>query len=334
MFVSYGRSSDVAAWIGDSPYVTITTTPRPSELTSEVVVSEPVDDDGSATVDARADLGRRPSGTEGRDGGGRRPRRVTGRIRPVARRVHSDERTVTTTIDVPDDISVLIASDGTAPAPTDVCDRLAARQLDAVGGTAAGRRRARLPRRHRAARLGLRAPPPLARTPSQPPKGPRGKLPSAPKPPVPCGAARCGSGRRAIGRAKRIALLPLIVIPALALTACSADYWPSFDQAAADDGAGHDGDRPPIREDPDASEAPDDDETEAMEPAVTVPQMERIMARSRSTTTEADAALDPAAIAERFTGPALARSRGQLHDPHDAARPARLRPRSRRRRSR
>ena len=44
----------------------------------------------------------------------------------------------------------------------------------------------------------------------------------------------------------------------------------------------------------------------AMEPAVTVPQMERIMRSVAVSTTEADAALDAAAIAERFTGPALA----------------------------
>jgi hypothetical protein len=135
------------------------------------------------------------------------------------------------------------------------------------------------------------------------PKGRRSKLPSAPKPRA-VRRSEVTGGRRSIGRAKRIALVPLVAIPAIALSACSADYWPSFDQAApttstpTETPAATDG----------STEEPDDDAA-LMEPAVTVPQMERIMRRIAVFTTEADAALDATAIAERFAGPALAERR-------------------------
>ena len=53
----------------------------------------------------------------------------------------------------------------------------------------------------------------------------------------------------------------------------------------------------------DAAEAPE--ESEEMEPAVTVPQMERIMRSIAVSTNEADEARDAAALPARFTGPAL-----------------------------
>ncbi len=136
VFVSYGRSSDVAAWLGDSPV-------RGGAL-------------------RRRGRGAHERGR--RDRAGRRRRLPTadgatptdsGRPAPRARR--SPPRTppprrsdptcgstssppsarVTTTIDVPDDISVLLATDGTAPGSDRRRDRLAARQLHAVGRTAA-----------------------------------------------------------------------------------------------------------------------------------------------------------------------------------------------------
>ena len=107
-----------------------------------------------------------------------------------------DERSVTT-IDVPDDISVLLATDGTAPAPTDLAiawpldnstpwagPLLAGGALVFLGGIAL-------------LVSGLRAPPSFARPPSQPAQGPNGKLPArteaADAPPEP--------GRQRSGRA-------------------------------------------------------------------------------------------------------------------------------------
>jgi hypothetical protein len=294
VFVSYGRSSDVTAWLGDAPYVAVGYDAEAEELTNDVVVSEPVADD-SSSADAATDAV--PPATEGK----------VAAADPAASPIGSDlwldefsgEGSVTTTIDVPEDISVLVASDGTAPAPSDLeiswpLDNstpwagplIAGGALVFLGGLALlfsgfrHHRRSRGPRRN----LG---------------KGPRGKLPSAPKPKS-IRRSQVSGGRRAIGRVKRVAIVPLLLIPAVALTACSADYWPRFDLAPATTTAAATETTLPT-DDP-----PADDAVEAMEPAVTVPQMERIMRRVAVSTNEADAALDTNAIAERFAGPALA----------------------------
>ena len=168
VFVSYGRSSDVAAWLGDSPYVAVHYDAEAEELTSEVVADR-------AGRRRRFDGRRRPADRSGdrhrgRHGARRGPRRLPGRIRPVARRVHrraqrhDHDRRARRHLGAARHRRHRTRSDRPR-------DRLAARQLDAVGRTAARRRRARLPRRHRTARLGLRAPPPFARPPSQPAQG-------------------------------------------------------------------------------------------------------------------------------------------------------------------
>jgi hypothetical protein len=294
VFVSYGRSSDVAAWLGDAPYVVVGYDAEAEELTSDVVVSEPVADDSSSAGAATDPVA---PATEGE----------ATAADPAASPIGSDlwldefsgERSLTTTIDVPEDISVLLASDGTAPAPSDLeiswpLDNstpwagplIAGGALVFIGGLALlfsgfmHHRRSRGPRRNLQ-------------------KGTRRKLPSAPKPPS-IRRSQVSGGRRAIGRAKRVAIVPLLLIPAVALTACSADYWPRFDQAPATTTAPATETALPT-DDPAA-----DDAVEAMEPAVTVPQMERIMRRVAVSTNEADAALDGNAIAERFAGPALA----------------------------
>jgi hypothetical protein len=300
VFVSYGRSSDVAAWLGETPHAAVKFDAEAEEFTSEFVVNAPVGDDGSA---ADPELGTVPPTTTA-------PEATA--VDPSASPVGSDlwldefsgERSVTTTIDVPEDITVLLASDGTAPAPSDVeiswpLDNstpwagplLVGGALVFLAGLALlfsgfmHHRRSRGPRRNL-------------------PTGPRGRLARGPKPQS-IRRSQITGGRRALGRAKRIALLPLIVIPAIALSACSADYWPRFDQApAATASASATASETPQPTDEATDDASPDGE--AMEPAVTVPQMERIMRRAAVLTSETDAALDTTTIAERFAGPALA----------------------------
>ena len=306
VFVSYGRTSDVAAWLGDSPYAAVHYDAEAAELTSEVVTAtdegeRPVDDGEDTPTDAPATDA--PATETPAAEGDAAAQPADPAASPAGSDLWLDEFTdegrITTTIDVPEGISVLLASDGTSPAPSDV---EISWPLDnstpwagplIVGGALVfvvgllllvsgfvNHRRSRGPRRNV-------------------PKGSRAKLPSGPKPralrgPVP-------GGRRAIGRAKRVALVPLIVIPAIALSACSADYWPRFDQAAPSTTAPATG--TPSATDG-ATEEPAETE-EVMEPAVTVPQMERIMRRIAVFTTEADAARDATAITQRFAGPAL-----------------------------
>jgi len=284
VFMAYGRASDVEAWLGTSPYVAIGYDTEAEQLTSEVVVTEPVDDDNSA---ADATPTPAPPAAEAD---------AAATADPTASPAGSDlwldeftgERSVTTTIDVPSDISVLVASDGTAPAPSDLelswpLDNATPWAGPLIVGGAlvfvvgllllfSGFRH------HRRSR------------------GPRRNLPSAPRPRSIRRSQVTTSSRRAIGRAKRVALVPLLLVPALALTACSAEYWPRFDQSPQT--------TPLATVTPAPTEEPEVDDTE-MEPAVTVPQMERIMRRVAVFTNEADTALDATAIAERFEGPAL-----------------------------
>lgn len=293
VFVSYGRSSDIAAWLGDAPYVSVGYDAEAGEFTSEVVVGDPIAGDGTS-----AGAATEPAPAEGEADAGADPA-----ASPAGSDLWLDEftgeRSVTTTVDVPEGISVLLASDGTAPAPTNL---QISWPLDnstpwagplLVGGALvflAGfallfsgfmhHRRSRGPRRNL-------------------PKGPRGKLPSAPKPPS-IRRSQLSGGRRAVGRAKRVVLVPLLLIPAVALTACSADYWPRFDQPPATTAPATETALPT-----DEAQA-DEEAAEAMEPAVTVPQMERIMRRVAVFTSETDTALDAATVAERFDGPALA----------------------------
>jgi hypothetical protein len=318
VFMAYGRLSDVVAWIGDDEYATIGYDPADGELVTtdsadlEAEADEPGDEAAEETTSptARPAPSATPAPTPEPTAGTEADASGELEVDPAANPAGSDlwldevsgERTVTTTIDVPEDIAVLIASDGTNPAPSKISlawpldnatpwagPLLAGGGLLFLGGIVLvisgflHHRRSRGPRRN---------------------QGPRGKLPSGPKPPA-LRRSQIG-GRRAIGRAKRVALLPVIVLPVLAFTACSSDYWPSFEQPPAST-APATTEPPADPEDATETEAPDGDETEteALVPAVTVPQMERIMTNVSTTATEADAALDAGAAADRFTGPAL-----------------------------
>ena len=58
------------------------------------------------------------------------------------------------------------------------------------------------------------------------------RLPRAPKPKTIKEVTGNGGGRRAIGRAPRIAVVPVVLVAGLALSGCSADYWPTFGTGA------------------------------------------------------------------------------------------------------
>lgn len=282
VFLAYGRSSDVEAWIGEAPYVSIGYDAEVEDFASEVVVAEPVEDSSPGSGAAR------PQETEVEDVVAESPSGSDLWLDEF-----TGERTVTTTVDVPEDISVIIASDGTEAAPGRIA---VAWPLDnstpwagpliaggalvflvGIGLLISGflhHRRSRGPRRNL-------------------PKGPRGRLARAPKP---SRAQVTGGGRKGIGRARRVAVLPVLLVPALTLSACSADYWPSFD-AAPETSA-------PATT-PESTDEPIAEEDSTVQPAVTVPQMERIMRRVAVFTKEVDDARDSTRVAERFVGPAL-----------------------------
>ncbi|MBM7505023.1 hypothetical protein ACFPER_14860 [Agromyces aurantiacus] len=289
VFFAYGRTDDVLAWIGDDPYVSVGYDAETGDLVSETVVATPVEDDTPTAPETDAE--------------GAADEAAEPAVSPAGSDLWLDEvtaeRTLTTTIDVPEGISVILASDGTEPAPgrivvswpldnsTPWAGPLIAGGalvfLIGVGLVISGflaHRRSRGPRRNL-------------------PKGPKGKLMRAPRPSRAQRSAAAGGPRRSSGRARRVVLVPALLVPALALSACSADYWPDLSSApettapatpAATDEPGDGGD---------AAETPE------IVPAVTVPQMERIMRSVAVFTTEVDEARDSKRLPERFTGPAL-----------------------------
>jgi len=263
-FAAYGRATDVEAWVGDAPHDVVGWDDESGELVSRTVAGtdEPVPDPEGSDLWYR----------------------------------EYDGSSLTFTVDVPDDVSLVVASDGTAPAPDEISVTWPlSTSTPAAGPLIAGglvllavglglyvwalrhHRRLRGPRR----RGGDGGRPQRASRRSS-----RRALAAAGPGTVP----RQGGGRR--GRRSRTALLPVLVVGALALSGCSADYWPSSDGG------------PAATPTPTASTAaPQADEIQP--PVLTSNQAERIVERIAATAAEADAALDADAAAARFTGPAL-----------------------------
>lgn len=295
VFVAYGRASDVDAWVRGDDHVAVHYDAESGELVSEVV-------EGEAPADASAEESVpsvEPAPTEQPAEGDAEASVEEAAVSPADSDLWLDQFTgdasVIATVDVPEGISVIVASGSADPAPDEIT---VAWPLDnatpwagplLVGGSlmfllglglllsgVLSHRRSRGPRRNL-------------------PKGPRG---------MPRGLGRKGgaSGTRAIGGGRRAFLAPLVLVPALALSACSADYWPSFDSATAGDASESAAPTPTPSASGEPAEAPEEIDSV---PAVTEPQMERIMRKIAVFTTESDEARSTDALDARFTGPAL-----------------------------
>jgi hypothetical protein len=284
IFLAYGRSDDVAAWIGDDAYATVALSEETGELTSTVTdaVAPVALDAGTdaVTADATADVD------------------ATTIVNPAGSDLWLDEftgtDTLTTTLTLPEGISVLVASDGIEAAPASI--RLSWASDNATpwaGPLLAGGavlllaglvlyvlallhlRRSRRPRRNV-------------------PRGPRmPRLPRAPRPKA-IKASQITSSRRGITR--RVAIVPMVLVSGLALSGCSADLWPDITATST---ATETASPTPLATDSVEAAA------ELPPPAVTVSQLEMIMSEISLLSADADATLDTEAIATRFTGPAL-----------------------------
>ena len=279
VFVAYGRTDDVKAWIGAEDYADVGFDSEANALTvstatgtATAAVTEPVDETAEVTP-----LPTNPAGSD------------------LWLEEFSAPESLTTTINVPAGISVLIASDGTAPAPTEISVAWPTDNSTPwagpliVGGALMALigfviyllgllhlRRSRRPRRNV-------------------PRGPRmPRLPRVPRPKT-IKASEITGPRRSIG--KSMIAVPLVLVSGLVLSGCSPEFWPSAAPEATGTATATASPTAEGTEEPVADEAP--------EPAVTVPQLERIVGGIVNLTAEADANLDAAAIATRFTGPAL-----------------------------
>lgn len=271
VFASYGRTADLEAWLADVPYTAVTLGAESAVQTATVQPTEtaPAAEDAAARTPVGSDLWLDEFQQTG---------------------------SLVTTLRLPSDMSVLVASDGTAPAPADITltwpiddSTPWAGPLIAGGAIALliglvlyllGIRHVRRSRRPRRKGLPLPVTEPISIADADAvDAAKKGVITSSPS----RRGRTPGPGRRA-----------LVAVPALGLSAvlfagCSADAWPQFP----------------------ASETPSPTPTVIVPegqfpPAVTETQAERIVARISATVSQADAALDAAAAETRLTGPALA----------------------------
>ncbi|MWV50131.1 hypothetical protein GRS96_12720 [Rathayibacter sp. VKM Ac-2803] len=269
LVLAYARTSDVLGWVGGSEYEAIGYRSEPAALTASeetgtsLELASDVATADAAVVDPRgSDLW-----LEQFEGTG----------------------SITVALDVPEDVSILIATDGTAPAasdvsvswPVDTATPLAGPLL--LGGAFfllvglvlyiwafLHLRRQHGPRR----------------------KGPQGKVPRGARRPRARAGIQASVAAPRPARRRGLLVLPVVVGTSVLLAGCSSDYWP--DLAAGATGT------PSASASSTAAPA-----AEVATPVVTTQQAEAIVASVADVASAADAAHDATALAERFQGEAL-----------------------------
>jgi len=281
VFAAYGRTGDVSAWVADVPHTEVSVDDQGAVVSTLV---EPEDDPEDAqTQDAAAPPARDPAGSD------------------LWLQEYSSDGRTTIPLQLPANMSVIVASDGTAPAPETISVTWPADNstpwagplfvlggLFLVGGVVLYILGIRHARRSRGPRR--KGPPPLP--PTEPiaiasgePGEDKGVIAATP-------SRRSLSGRRPL-----VAIPVVLAASAVALSGCSADVWPQFASSPT----------------PTVSASVVDAENQQA-PVVTEAQASEILTRISQTAAEADAAgsgdlaatrLDGAVLAERKTNYAL-----------------------------
>lgn len=259
VFAAYGRTNDVLAWIGDASYNKIGIEDETSKLTNSVVSG------AEATVPD-------PHGSD------------------LWLAELTRENELTFVVNVPRDVSIIILSDGTQPAPGHVSitwpvdNRTPWSGPLIVGGVLL-----------LLAGLGLYL---WALSHLRKARGPRRRPPKMPKPPKrpryllnKQKAITATRGRRSSGKATSASAV--LLVSALLLTGCTAESWPEFLGGLAQSTPTP----TPTQEGPPVStDKP---------PVVNTSQLETIVSRVALVAQQADAERDSELIKERFDGPAL-----------------------------
>ncbi|MFC4242795.1 hypothetical protein ACFOYW_05360 [Gryllotalpicola reticulitermitis] len=300
-FVAYGRTADVMAWIGSEPYERLSYDPATKSLTGKVLTGSP-DSTPSPSASATPTPSATPGATSSPSASSSAGASASASA-PAPNPNGSDlwleqftgAKAAKTTMNVPDGVSVIIATDGAHPAPKNVSVTWPmdtrtpwAGPLIVIGGLLAiagiifyvlairflrrgrgprrgGGRRARLPRQTRAGGGGGEV------------------LAAGPDP----------RGRRAVGRG--MIAVPVVLAGALTLAGCSSDYWPSVGQQQTSTPTAT----------PITTQLPGDGAAGQPAPAVTEPQLRDIVDRVAATAKQADATGNATLAATRFTGAAL-----------------------------
>ena len=293
--VAYGRTADVKAWLGSEKYVSLGLDKPTGDITMKTVTTKTTDGESTSTATpaptstpaAPAD----PATTTPAEGATTGDAAATPNPNPAGSDMWLEEfdgeDAQVTRMNVPDSISVIVAGDGTKAAPNQI---RVTWPVDSstpfafpliIGGLVLlvvgiglylwglyAIRKSRGPRRKGG------------------PKMP--KLPKAPKYKPSKAVEATPKGRRSVRRS--MVAVPITLVGALALSGCSIGSVQSSSV--------------PIRTaSPITTELPK--AKDQLPPAVTVPQLERIVKRISATATTADAKADPAIAKQRFTGPAL-----------------------------
>jgi hypothetical protein len=290
LFAAYGRTADVVAWATGASYNLISFDTEAMDLTSVVVPAAGIKDvigaGGNGSSNGAA------NGVTG-TGAGAEVAPTIALPSPVGSDLwleeYSGETSLAMAINIPADMSMIILSDGLAPAPANIMiswpldnSTPLAIPLMAGGGILllAGLGFLAWAINHmRAARGPRRKQPKMPRLPKQP------KFPQSRPKAVPT-ATR---GRRTSG-VTMVAVLPVLLVGSLVLSGCSTGL-PTTAVAVPT---------------PTASSAALEAAAALEAPAVTVPQAERIIAKIAATVALADTNLDATLIATRLEGPALA----------------------------
>ncbi|KJL43358.1 hypothetical protein [Microbacterium trichothecenolyticum] len=293
IFASYGRTADMEAWLSDSTYTHVT---LDDEGGLETAVVEPeVDATVDPTAEAPAEDAAADDAAADDTTSGDATAETAGRS-PVGSDLWLDEYQQTdlliAPLQLPESMSVLVAADGTAPAPSRVTVSWPlqtstpwAGPLIVGGGILMavgvflyilGIRHARRKRGPRRKGLPLPVTEPIDIAIDHDDKG---VISSA----KPTRRAVSSGGRRAF------AVLPVVAVSALLFSGCSADAWPQLGSSPTPS--------------PTATViAPDGQQA----PAVTKAQAERILTRIAATVADADAAMDGDLADTRLEGAALA----------------------------
>ncbi|OJX81531.1 hypothetical protein [Leifsonia sp. 71-9] len=290
--VAIGRTEDVTAWLGTEKYVAVGYDSAADKLTTRTVTPKA----STGSTDATDTPTPTPTPTATAPAGGATEKTVAG-PNPTGSDLWLEEydgaNAQVTRMSIPDGVSVLVASDGTKPAPSKI---LVTWPVDSstpwafpliIGGLVLlvigialylwglyTHRKSRGPRRKSG------------------PKMP--KLPKAPKYKPSADVEVTSRGRRSTRRSRMIA--PAVLVGALTLSgvgtgAAFADETPTP--------------TPTPTSTPTSTSTAVPKPVNQLPPAVTVPQLERIIKRISVSAANADAKADPNLAKERFTGAAL-----------------------------
>ncbi|MCU1438064.1 MAG: hypothetical protein JWP66_1151 [Naasia sp.] len=292
VFVAYARTSDIIAWLGDEPYSSLSYDAETQALESRLVEPEPADEapaetpaGGEIPVEGATPVAESPAAEA--------PAAEATGPAPAGSDLWLEERTeegaLTWTVSVPDDISLLVASDGTQPAPSEVTVSWPLRHSTPwagpliIGGgvlllvglalyiwALVHMRRTRGPRR------------------KSPPKLPQAPRPRTPRPPA-LEPTTTAKGRRATRR--MVAVTAGFGVSAALLAGCAPS---DVDALFADDPA-------PL---PTVTTSPVPEE-EIVPVAVTEGQLDRIVERVSATVTQSDGERNADLLRTRMAGPAL-----------------------------